>query len=80
MNIVLVWIVMAGLVLVAGIAYRRRIRREVGEAARSLSDDQIRQIEAIGTLERDEDLLDLEEIERAEEEFWRETWEEPESW
>lgn len=60
------------LVAVAGLAYRRRIRRL---KSRGLSEGNIRQIEVSGRVEMDEP-LDLEEAAEEEERFWNETWDE----
>ena len=75
------WIALAALVFFVGLAYRIRLREEVRRRAPPLSDDQIRRIEATGRLDLDaEEPLDLDEIDRAEEEFWEESWDEPEEW
>jgi len=68
------------LVVVAGVGYRFRIRGELERGSGSLSDDKIRRIVERGSVELDDDPLDMEEIERAEEEFWEERWDEPEPW
>ena len=70
------WIFTAGaaLVVVAGVEYRRRLRRV---RDRGLSDAAIRQIEASGRVEVDEP-LDLQEAAHEEERFWGESWDEPE--
>ena len=73
----LIWGLLALLVLVAGLAYRLRIREELG--GRELTDDQIRRIEEAGAVEVDEE-LDMDEIEQAEDDFWEESWDEPEPW
>ena len=72
------WGLLAFLVLVAGLAYRLRIREEVGTG--DLSDDQVRAIEERGSVRMDDEPLDMDEIERAEDEFWEESWDEPEPW
>jgi len=75
------WIGLAALVVVGGIAYRLRLHEKVGGPATPLSDEQIRRIESTGRLDLDGDEpLDMDEIERAEEEFWEESWDEPEEW
>lgn len=70
----LAFIGMAILVIVAGIAARRGERR-------GLSDEHIREIERSGRLDS-EDLepLDVDEIRAEEDEFWNQTWDEPEDW
>ncbi|MBI4410283.1 MAG: hypothetical protein HY561_11285 [Gemmatimonadetes bacterium] len=64
----------AALTVVAGLLLRRRL--QTMRAAR-LSDDLIRQIEERGSIEVDEP-LDLDAIRAEEEQFWGETWDEPE--
>ncbi|MFP3949122.1 MAG: hypothetical protein ACLFWG_10365 [Longimicrobiales bacterium] len=76
----ILWLILALLPVVAGTAARRRIRREVGDGGSSLTDEDIRRIEATGRMEADLEPLDIEEIERAEREFWEESWDEPEHW
>jgi hypothetical protein len=70
-------ILMALLALAAGFLYRRRLRRFGEEEGVHLSDDMIRQIEERGRVEMDEP-LDWDEIRQEEEQFWEETWDEPE--
>lgn len=80
MSVSLVWAFLAFLVLVAGLAYRLRIHEEVGSRGRGLSEEQIRRIEETGSVDLDNEPLDMDEIERAEDEFWEESWDEPEPW
>lgn len=75
-----IWVILAILPIVAGIVARRRIRRKVGDGQPTLTDDDVRRIEVTGRTEADVGPLDMDEIERAEEEFWEESWEEPERW
>lgn len=72
----LLFIGLAVLVLVAGIAVRR------GEKGRrELSDAQIREIERLGRLDaEDVEPLDVDEIRAEEDEFWEQSWDEPEDW
>ncbi|HEX2093971.1 MAG TPA: hypothetical protein VHG28_16330 [Longimicrobiaceae bacterium] len=77
-----IWILLTALTGVAGLRYAVRIR-----AARSSSgvptvdDDALRRILEEGSLGMEEDEpLDLEEAARAEEEFWAESWDEPEEY
>jgi hypothetical protein len=63
------------LAIAAWIGYRRRLAR----ADERLSDDAIHQIETRGWVERDEP-LDLDEAAREEENFWGESWDQPEPW
>lgn len=64
------------LAVMAAIAYRRRLAglRE----QEHLTDDAIRRIEQEGTLEVDDEPLDLDTIRDEESRFWEETWDEPE--
>lgn len=65
------------LVIVAGVLARRRLHRETRPT--SVTDDLIRQIEGSGRLETAEaERLDLNEIRAEEDEFWEQTWDEPE--
>ena len=76
----IIWVILAILPIVAGMAARRRIRRKVGDGETALTDEDIRRIETTGRSDVDLDPLDMEEIERAEREFWEESWDEPERW
>lgn len=73
---------LAALVLVAGWAARRRIAHRTGRGGAGLSDDDIAQIEEDGLLVREDDEpLDMDEIRREEERFWRsESWDEAEEY
>lgn len=73
---------LAVLVLVAGAAARRRIVRKTGRGGAGLSDDEIAQIEEDGVLVREDDEpLDMDEIRKEEERFWRsESWDEAEEY
>lgn len=64
------------LAVMAAIAYRRRLAG-LREQER-LTDDAIRRIEQEGTLEVDDEPLDLDTIRDEESRFWEETWDEPE--
>ena len=70
------WILIGLLALAGGLLARRKIR----EATRSpgLTDDMVRRIERRGRLDWEEEELDLEEIREEEDEFWAQTWDEPE--
>ena len=69
----LLWIAMGVLALLAGILSRR------GERRSGLSDDLIRQIEATGRIDREDvEPLDVDDIRAQEDEFWAQTWDEPE--
>lgn len=69
-------LLLALLVVIAAVLAHRRLRYP-SEPEPRLSDDMIRQIEQQGYIELDEP-LDLKRIRAEEEEFWRETWDEPE--
>lgn len=79
------WIFLAVLAALAGLRYLRRLR-----SARSalgpprVDDDALRRILATGTLstggDDDDEPLDLEKAARAEEEFWEESWDEPDEY
>jgi hypothetical protein len=62
----------------AGLAYHAHRQRVTRLSAQTLTDDLVRQIEEIGTIDVDEP-LDLQEIQEEEERFWEEApWEEEE--
>lgn len=71
--------VLAAVVAAVGIARRARMRQGRGTGP-TLDDAAIRRILEEGRLRHDPDdePLDLEEVARAEEEFWAEDWDEPE--
>ena len=76
-----IWTLLAVLVVLGGVAYRLRLHEAIGERSTPLNDDQIRRIEETGRLDLESDEpLDTEEIRRAEDEFWEESWDEPEEW
>lgn len=59
--------------------YRRRVLSS--EPDTTLTDDMIRQIEEQGRLRiEDGEPLDLDEIREQEEQFWEESWDEPDEW
>lgn len=75
------WIALALLLAIAGLR-RWRAVREMSRGQREIGDDSIRRIVEEGQLylpDRDAP-LDEEEIARAEEEFWDESWDEPEEY
>ena len=65
----------------AGMSVLRRLRERIRLDPPVLDDDDVRRIEAQGSLyvELDEP-LDPEQIRQAEERFWREDWEDPEEY
>lgn len=70
------FIALAILAIVAGVAVRRGERRRD-----ELSDAQIREIERAGRIDAEEvDPIDVDEIRAEEDEFWSQTWDEPEDW
>ena len=73
-------LLLAGLVFVAGLIYRNRMRRLRAEEATVLNDDMIRQIEGSGSVDVD-DPLDHDTIQEEEARFWEEEpWEEADEW
>ena len=71
----ILWIGLALVVIVAGVLARRGERNR-----RGLSDDLVRQIEAVGRIDRDDiDPLYVDDIRSEEDEFWAQSWDEPES-
>ena len=77
-----VWILLAVLVAIAALRFRRRMAARRARASGPIvDDDAIRRILDEGALDiddEDEEPLDLDEIAREEEEFWNESWDEPE--
>ena len=69
---------LAILTLLAGLAIRWRFIQRTGRVGSLLSDEDIDQILATGTLKVEDDPLDLDEVREAEERFWSETWDEAE--
>ena len=68
------------LALVAGLVYRARLKRVVGERPPALSDELLRQIEETGSVELEEP-LDIAEIQEEEARFWEDRpWEETDEW
>jgi hypothetical protein len=77
------WTLCAVLVLAAGYRFRRRLRDFVRPRGAPVIDDEaIRHIIGTGRLpgRGGEPRTDLEEARRAEEEFWAESWDEPEEY
>jgi len=70
------FIALAVLVAVAGWRRRRRLR---AQTRTGVTDDIVRQIETLGRVDaEDVDPLDLEGARAEEDEFWAQTWDEPE--
>lgn len=77
-----IWLVLAVLLLLAGVRYAARMRPLRGRrGGPAVDDDGIRRILETGSFAADDDEpLDLEEAARAEDEFWDESWDEPEEY
>lgn len=78
----LIWILMAAAVVYAAVRAQARLR-EVRPPARPprIDDEALRRILEEGTLTvPDEEPLDMEEASEAEEDFWSESWDEPEEY
>ena len=73
------WFFLGALLGYAFISMRRKLKRSIEVPPPQIDEDDIRQIEEEGVLLTDDPApLDLEEIKREEDEFWRETWDEAE--
>ncbi len=73
------WFFLGALVAYAWISMRLKLKRARGAPVPQIDQDDIRRIEEEGALFADApEPLDLEEIRREEDDFWRETWDEPE--
>ncbi len=71
------WFLSGALVGYAWISMRRRIRKSMEVPPPRIDEDDIRRIEQEGTLLTDDpEPLDLKQIRREEDEFWKETWDE----
>ena len=70
------FVALAALVAVAG----WRVRHRLGRQTRSgVTDEVVRQIETLGRVDaEDVDPLDMERVRAEEDEFWAQTWDEPE--
>jgi membrane protein implicated in regulation of membrane protease activity len=73
------FVALAALVAVAGWRFRHRFRRETRSG---VTDEIVHQIETLGRVDaEDVEPLDLEQVRAEEDEFWAETWDEPqENW
>ncbi len=71
---------LSGLLLAyAWISMRRKIRKGMAVPPPRIDEDDIRRIEEEGALHTDDpEPLDLQQIAREEDEFWKETWDEAE--
>ena len=78
-----IWILFGSLVVLAGMRYRQRLRAIRPRASPPTIDDAaIRHIIRKGSLPEKEEgaPIDMDEVARAEEEFWAEPWDEPEEY
>jgi hypothetical protein len=70
---------LGALVGYAWISMRRKLKRSIEIPPPRIDQDDIRRIEEVGALLKDDpEPLDLKQISREEDEFWRETWDEAE--
>lgn len=68
-----VWVLLGGLVLVAWLSTRARLRHMSRQPGPAVDDDAVRRIVEEGWLETNEDSpLDFDEVRRKEREFWEE--------
>lgn len=73
------WFFLVALVVYAWFSTRRRIKRSIEVSPPLIDADDIRRIEEVGSILTDDpEPLDLEQIGKEEDEFWKETWDEPE--
>jgi len=73
------WFFLGALLGYAFISMRRKLKRSIEVPPPQIDEDDIRRIEEEGVLLTDDPApLDLDEIRREEDEFWRETWDEAE--
>jgi hypothetical protein len=78
---ILFWGGLTGLVFVAGLSLRTRLRERLAAREPRVDDEAVRAILETGRLVTDEDEpLDWEEIEEEERRFWSESWDEPDEW
>ncbi len=74
-----VWAGLGIFLVVAWLSVRARFRRALADESVKVDDDAVAQILEDGVLSTSEDEpLDLEQIQKEEESFWEETWDEPE--
>ena len=65
--------------ILAGLAMRWRVLKRTGRIRSGLSDADVSHIVETGHLAVDDSPLDMEEAREAEERFWSESWDEPQS-
>lgn len=75
----LLWFALGGVVAYAWVSMRLRIRKTLEVSPPRIEDDDVRRIVENGVLVTDDpEPLDLKKIQREEEEFWGESWDEAE--
>ena len=73
------WFFLGALAGYAWISMRRKLKRSIEVPLPRIDQDDIRRIEEEGALLKDDpEPLDLKQISREEDEFWKETWDEAE--
>ncbi len=73
------WLFLGALAAYVWITMRMKLKRSIEVPPPRIDQDDIRRIEEEGALTTDDpEPLDLKRISREEDEFWRETWDEPE--
>ena len=78
---ILFWGGLTGLVFVAGLSLRTRLRERLAAREPRGDGEAVRAILETGRLVTDEDEpLDWKEIEEEERRFWSESWDEPDEW
>ncbi len=75
----ILWFFLGALVAYAWFSMRLKLKRSIEVSPPRLDEDDVRRIEEQGALHTDDpEPLDLNQINREEDEFWKETWDEPE--
>ncbi len=75
------FVILAAVVLLGGLLRRRQVRRTVEGEEPVVTDELLRTLlDEAGRDEEESNPLDEDEIRRAEDEFWRQEWDEPEEW
>ena len=75
-----IWLVFAALVAAGWLRYRSGLHRASGGGTPRIDDEALRRILRDGTLPGEEEPLDMDDAARAEDEFWEESWDEPEEY
>lgn len=77
----LVWTAFGAMAILGGLVVRRKVRDLHASERPRVDDAAIERILETGRLTVEDDPpLDLDEIEEAEDRFWSESWDEPETW